>query len=334
MGGQLKAAPEDFMVEELPAYLPSGEGEHLFLWIEKRGTSTPEVVSALATALQVPQREIGYAGLKDRQAVARQWISVPAIAEPRLPLIAIPGVSVLEHRRHRNKLRTGHLKANRFRIRIRHPLDLEAARAAVECLRTEGLPNYYGAQRFGRGRQNPELGKALLQGQRLPRIDRFRRKLFLSAYQSSLFNRALDRRIRAGAFSAALEGDVMQRLDSGGLFLCEDPASEQPRLAAFEISPAGPLFGPKMIAARGRPAEAEAQLLVEEGLALAQFKAGGGETQGGRRPYRLPVPTCQIESEGADAWLMFELPKGSYATALLREVLGPRGVPAAALEVL
>jgi tRNA pseudouridine13 synthase len=334
MAGQFKATPEDFVVEEIPAYLPSGEGEHLFLWIEKTGLSTPEVVNSLARELKLRERDVSYAGLKDRQAVARQWLCVPARAEPLVSLLAIPQLRVLESRRHRNKLRTGHLKANRFQIRIRHPLDLDSGRAAIEHLRRNGLPNYYGAQRFGRSGENASAGKAVLRGERVPGLDRFRRKLFLSAFQSLLFNRALSARIEGGRFSTAIAGDVMQKLLSGGLFVCEDPAVDQPRIDSFEISPTGPLFGPKMLRPTGEVAAAEAEFLAEEQMALEDFESGGGETQGARRPYRLAITSCEMAIDGDDAWLGFELPKGSYATALLREVLGPLGEPGEELEPL
>ena len=334
MGGRFKATPEDFRVEELPAYLPCGEGEHLFLWVEKRALSTPQVASALAAELKLREREVSYAGLKDRQAVARQWFCVPARAEGALRGLDNPQIRVLESNRHRNKLRSGQLKGNRFQIRIRGPLNVGAGREALERLRRRGLANYFGPQRFGRGRQNAATGRALLMGEPARGVDRFQRKLFLSAFQSLLFNRALSARIEGGEFAIALAGDVMQRLGSGGLFVCTEPQVDQPRLDCFEISPAGPLFGPKMMSAAGEVAEAEAELLSREGMTLADFSAGSGETRGGRRAYRLAVTDCEIAQEGPDAWLGFELPRGTYATVLLREVLGAGGEPAEELEPL
>lgn len=320
-GGHFKAQPEDFEVEELPAYAPSGAGEHLFLWVEKRGHDTPWVARALASALGVPEREVSYAGLKDRQAVTRQLFSVPARAEERLAGFAAPDVRVLWARRHGNKLRTGHLSGNRFRIRLREVRDAGAARAVLERLSAQGLPNYFGEQRFGARGDNAEAGKKLLLGERLPRRpDRFERKLFLSAYQSLLFNRALAARIGDGTLGRALKGDVLRKRDTGGLFVCESPEADQPRVDAFEVSPAGPLFGPKMLRAVGEVASREEALLAAEGLTLAAFERGGGETEGGRRPYRVPF-SPQVTPEGADLWIAFELPKGSYATVALRELL-------------
>jgi tRNA pseudouridine13 synthase len=184
------------------------------------------------------------------------------------------------------------------------------------------VPNYFGDQRFGREGDNADFGRLLVLGQRLPRRpDKFQRKLYLSAFQSRLFNRALVDRLRAGTFDKALLGDVLRREDSGGLFVCEAPEVDGPRVAAFEVSPAGPLFGPKMTATAHAVAEAEAKLLADEGVTLDDFKRGGDETQGGRRPYRVRLGNPALEVEGEDLVLTFELPKGSYATEVLHELL-------------
>jgi tRNA pseudouridine13 synthase len=321
-GGAFKLVPEDFEVEELPAYTPSGEGEHLFLWVEKRGRDTREVVRALAQALGVPEGEVGVAGMKDRHAVTRQLLSVPARTEPKLAGFSLEGVSVLWARRHGNKLRTGHLRGNRFRLRLRGVKDPGAAREAFALLVARGVPNYFGDQRFGRAGDNADRGKALLLGQRLPqRPDRFQRKLYLSAFQSHLFNRALAGRLRAGTFDQALLGDVLRKEDSGGLFVCESPEVDNPRVAAFEVSPAGPMFGPKMTPAAHGVAQAEAALLAEEGMTLSDFARGGGETEGTRRPYRVRMGNPELTPEGEDLLLAFDLPKGAYATEVLAELL-------------
>lgn len=321
-GGAFKLVPEDFEVEELPAYNPSGEGEHLFLWVEKRGRDTREVVRALAQALGVPEGEVGVAGMKDRHAITRQLLSVPARTEPKLAGFSLEGVQVLWARRHGNKLRTGHLRGNRFKLRLRGVKDPGAAREILSQLVARGVPNYFGEQRFGRARDNADKGKALLLGQRLPqKPDRFQRKLYLSAFQSHLFNRALVERMRAGTFDRALLGDVLRKEDTGGLFVCEAPEVDDPRVAAFEVSPAGPMFGPKMTPSAHGVAQAEAALLVQEGMALSDFARGGGETEGTRRPYRVRIGNPELTPEGEDLLLSFELPKGAYATEVLAELL-------------
>jgi tRNA pseudouridine13 synthase len=321
-GGAFKLSPEDFEVEELPAYLPSGEGEHLFLWVEKRGRDTRELVRALAQAAGVPEGEVGAAGMKDRQAVTRQWLSVPARTEAKLAGFALEGVRVLHQARHGNKLRTGHLRGNRFRLRLRDVKDAGAARESFAQLVARGLPNYFGEQRFGRAGDNAEQGRKLLLGERLARRpDRFQRKLYLSAFQSRLFNRALVQRLEAGTFASALLGDVLRKEETGGLFVCEAPEVDGPRVAAFEVSPAGPMFGPKMTPAAHGVAEAEAALLAGEGMTLSDFVRGGGETEGTRRPYRVRLGNPELTPEGEDLLLAFELPRGAYATEVLAELL-------------
>ncbi len=329
-GGTVKAAPEDFRVEEIPAYLPGGEGPHLWLQVEKRGLTTREVVRALAGALGVPERDAGFAGLKDRWAVTTQWLSFPAAADPDPAALGGDGFRVLAASRHRNKLRTGHLRGNRFTVAVRGG-DPGRARAAAGALAARGLPNFYGAQRFGAEGDNAEVGKALLLGRldspgaRRAARDRFLRRLCISAYQSLLFNRWLAERLAEGLFARALAGDVMRVLPAGGLFTCQDPAADQPRLERFEISFAGPMFGHKMPPAAGEAAAREERLLRAEGLVLQDLaRHGGGEAEGARRAARLPVEIdIQPLPQGYTA--RFELPRGSYATVVLGELVKGEG---------
>ncbi|HYQ80690.1 MAG TPA: tRNA pseudouridine(13) synthase TruD, partial [Anaeromyxobacteraceae bacterium] len=270
-------------MEEIPAYPPQGSGPHLWLLVEKRGLTTREVVRSLAGALSVPEREAGFAGLKDKQAVTTQWLSFPVARDPDPAALGGEGFRVLQASRHQNKLRTGHLRGNRFRVVVRGG-DLARGRAAAEALAFRGLPNFYGPQRFGAEGDNAEVGRTLLLG-RLddPRVrragrDRFLRRLCISAYQSLLFNRWLAERIADGLFARALPGDVMRRLPAGGFFVCEAPEAEQPRLDRFEISPAGPMFGHKLPPAAGEAAAREARLLQAEGIGLPDFaRRGRGE---------------------------------------------------------
>jgi tRNA pseudouridine13 synthase len=321
-GGAFRQSPEDFVVEELPAYQPLGEGdcEHLFLWVEKRGRSTPEVAQALAKHLGVKERDVSWAGLKDRQAITRQFLCVPAKAEARLAGFELTGVQVLWSKRHRNKLKVGHLAGNHFTLQVRGVTDAGAAEATLARLAQGGLPNYFGEQRFGHSGQNAARGKAILLAGGRHR-DRFERKLFLSAYQSELFNRVLARRLTAGTFTSALQGDVLKKHQTGGEFVCAEPAVDQPRVEAFEVSATGPIYGPTMRAAEGAVGEAEAAVLAEEGLTLQTFEAGGDETAGTRRFFRTPLTQLEHALEGDVLTLRFVLPAGSYATALLRELL-------------
>jgi tRNA pseudouridine13 synthase len=323
-GGTVRAVPEDFRVDEVPAYLPSGAGPHLYLRVEKRGLTTRDAVRMLARALGVPERDAGFAGMKDKQAVTTQWLSFPAARDPDPAALAAGGLRVLEASRHANKLRTGHLRGNVFSIRVRGG-DGERARAAATALGERGLPNFFGPQRFGSEGRNAEMGRGLLAGDSSPEVrrasrDRFLRRLSISAYQSLLFNRWLAERMADGLFAAALRGDVMKKLDSGGLFTCEDPAADGPRIAAFQISPAGPMFGHKLLPAAGEALVREERILAAEGISLEAFARGGGEAEGTRRAARLGI-AVEVEP-GADGYLArFMLPKGSYATVVLRELV-------------
>lgn len=320
-GGAFKASPDDFEVEELPAYAPSGEGEHLFLWVEKRGRATPEVAKALARHCGLAERDVSWAGLKDRQAVTRQYLCAPArFVEGKLADFSLPGVKVLSAARHRNKLKSGHLHGNRFTVTLRGVADAGAARAALERLVALGVPNFYGEQRFGLGDDNAARGKAILLAGGRHR-DRFERKLFLSAYQSELFNRVLAQRLTAGTFARALSGDVLKKQLTGGEFLCDAPAVDQPRVDAFEVSPTGPLFGPEMRRPTGEVDLLEEAVLREEGVERSLFERGGAETAGARRHLRVRLGLEDTASAGAALRLRFTLPAGSYATVVLRELL-------------
>jgi len=194
-GGLIKAVPEDFVVDELPAYLPSGEGAHTYLWIEKRALTTDEAVTRICRALGVSHNDAGTAGTKDRQAITRQWISLPDIDPERARAVELEGVRVLEAARHGNKLRTGHLHGNRFTLTVRGTTDgLARAGAILAELGRRGLPNYFGVQRFGNRGDNASEGRKLLdghlQGLRPPRpaagaqrVSRGQRRLLISAYQ-------------------------------------------------------------------------------------------------------------------------------------------------------
>lgn len=326
-GGAVKATPEDFRVDEVPAYLPSGAGPHLYLRIEKRGRTTRDALRALARALGLAEREAGYAGLKDKGAVTTQWLSFPAARDPdpgALAALAGEGLRVLEVSRHANKLRTGHLRGNRFRIRVRGG-DLARARACAAALEARGLANFYGPQRFGAGGENARVGRALLAGEDDPAArraarDRFQRRFLVSAWQSHVFNRWLAARLADGLLDAAVPGDVLKKLDSGGLFVCEDAGVDGPRVRRFELSPAGPMPGhrPRPQAA-GEAARRIAAVLADEGVTEEHLRRAGGEAEGAWRAARLPVAIALEPDEGGYV-ASFELPRGSYATVLLREL--------------
>ncbi len=338
-GGVLKTSPEDFRVEEVPAYEPCGEGSHVFAWIEKTGLTTFDAVNALAKAVGVNSKDVGSAGLKDKWAVTRQYLSFPPPVTPELLLGAdVTGVSVLTATRHGNKLRTGHLRGNRFTLRIRDVVITEevAADRAVAILarltKPPGSPNWFGPQRFGNNGQNPAIGRALLgagpmpDGVRPPRGKR--KRLFISAFQSLLFNEYLARRIAAGNYDNVLAGDLLAKRDSGGVFVCDDPATDNQRLSAGEIVPTGPIFGHKMRqpAEHSEPATLEASVLDDFDLELASFKPAGKLAQGSRRHLAIDLGTTEVKVSGPRTIdVSFDLPAGAYATIVMREILRTEG---------
>lgn len=321
-GGTFKETPEDFEVEELPAYLPSGAGEHLFLWVEKRGLTTADLGRTLARHCGAKEDVVSWAGLKDKQALTRQWLCLPAKFEAEVSTFSHPEARVLEAKRHSNKLKTGHLKGNRFKVRLNGVTDTGAAKAAFDVLTQRGLPNYYGEQRFGVAGRNAELGRKVLIDHL--RCSPFEKKMFLSALQSSLFNALLEERLASETFDQALLGDVLKKHATGGEFVCTEPTVDQPRVTAFEVSPAGPMFGPEMTASADSVHAAEATVLMKNRLDFDCWKNGGKLTLGARRHYRvlLQDPAFSIASPST-VQLSFALPAGSYASVVVDELLKP-----------
>jgi tRNA pseudouridine13 synthase len=319
VGGRIKEQIDDFEVEEIPAYEPSGQGDHLYLWIEKRDMGAEFFGRELAKRLGIKSGEIGMAGLKDRRAVTRQWVSIPAISESQLSQVEGDGIRILNVGRHSNKLRPGHLRGNRFRILIRGATG--DAEPILARMREHGLPNFYGPQRFGRDGETATLGMALLLREPARIRNPFLKKLALSAAQSLLFNDYLARRMADGLLRTVLEGDVLAKWPAGGMFVARDLAAEQPRLNAREIVPAGPMFGRKLFPAEGIAAEREAVILRDAGLGIDAF-AGFGKLLAGTRRHNLVYIDELSAATGPDGLrLSFALPAGTYATVLLREVM-------------
>jgi tRNA pseudouridine13 synthase len=316
------AQPEDFVVDEIPAYAPSGEGGHTFVRIEKRDATTEEIARALARAAGVAPRDVGYAGRKDRRAVTRQWLSVPGLDPAAALALELPRARVLEASRHPHKLRTGHLRANAFEIALRD-VDAHALAPLRERLaRFEqiGFPNRFGAQRFGREGDNAARGAALLAGRERVR-DRRAARFLVSALQAAVFNEVLARRTLP--LDAIERGDVAVVEASGGLFVVEDVAREAPRAAAFEISATGPIFGTRELAPRDAPAERERAALAALGLDPdAPLAAPPGiPLRGARRPLRARAAGSRIEVTDGVPRLCFTLAAGCYATVLVDELL-------------
>ncbi len=332
----LKRFPEDFIVEELPLYEPSGQGDHVYVTFEKRGKNTLDAVREIARALGCNPRDAGTAGMKDRHAVTTQTISLlPAKGQKpdelceRARELSIEGIRVVSAARHGNKLKTGHLAGNRFTIVLR---DIDAASIGDACARMralgeQGVPNAFGEQRFGRDHDNAARAKAWLSGKVPPPRDARVLRLLYSALQSEVFNAVLDKRVADGTWRTPMLGDVLKKTDSGGLFLCTDPEADGARARAGEVVPTGPIFGPKMLQPEATMAELEDAItreLLGDELDLGRARGLGDGT---RRALVLPVRDIVADEilpetgeERRSCRVGFVLPKGAYATTVLSQV--------------
>lgn len=325
IGGRYKVEPEDFVVEELPAYEPSGRGDHVFMLVEKRLLSTIDLLRELAGHLECSERAFGVAGLKDARAVSRQWVSLEHADEARCANIASERFRVLRTGRHGNKLRLGHLRGNRFTVTLRGtaPGNVERASACFDELARRGVPNYFGEQRFGKRGANLQKGLDVLAGDPRAKARRMPRRVFglvVSAVQSEVFNRVV--RARLHALDRLLAGDLAFLHDKGAVFTVEDPAREQPRATALAVSPSGPMPGPKMTQPSGEPLAIEQRALAELELSPAAFDGlPFGLARGERRPLRVPLGEPGVRAVENGLELTFGLPKGAYATSVLRELL-------------
>lgn len=327
IAGSIKSSPASFVVEEIAAYKPCGAGEHLFLWIEKVDRSAEQLLMHIARSLGIDRRDVGMAGLKDRRAITRQWISVPASCESRVGAIESEQVKVLHSSRHRNKLKTGHLRGNRFVITITgvEAGDLERAERIRDRLRETGIANYYGDQRFGHDDETLRLGLALLRGEASERDiphqrRRFLTRLAISAVQSWMFNRVLAERIGDGLVRTVQAGDVLQVAASGGLFVCEEPGVDQRRCDAGEVVITGPMFGVKMRSPLHEPLERERRVLETSAITGEMWQRWSRFALGARRALVVRVDEIAITQREANSLdLSFALPSGAYATSLLRE---------------
>ncbi len=320
--GSLRNVPEDFQVDEILGFALAGEGEHVYLYIEKRDTNTEWLARQLARFARVPPRDLGYAGLKDRHALTRQWFSVrPGPGpEPDWGAFENDGIHILRTVRHRRKLRRGALRGNRFRLCVR---DLQADPSALEtrlqALAEAGVPNYFGEQRFGHDNSNLTCADQLFAGG--PNPGRHRRSLALSAVRSWLFNEVLARRVHGGTWARPIPGDLLQPDGSHGVFLAESIDAEIERRAkALEIHPTGPLWGIERIRPLG-PAGA-----TEQAVAQAHRSWIDGlehlRVEGDRRALRVPVEPLDWDlSRPGCLELSFALSAGAYATVVLRELL-------------
>jgi tRNA pseudouridine13 synthase len=316
-------AVEDFVVDEIPLYPQSGLGEHVYVRVEKRGFTTPAMVRAVTRAAGVDERDVGYAGLKDKHAITRQWLSLPSKARPPGEWQLPEGIQVLEHTRHSNKLRTGHLLGNRFAITLITPDAgaLEKATALVELLKASGVYNYFGGQRFGR--RGEGLGQALVwvrEGAKLHGLPRFLSKFYPSVIQAEVFNRYFSAR-RALGLGRLIAGEVVRLDQAGAMFSVEDVERENPRLTSGDIHLTGPIFGPKARPTSGEAAALELSIIDELGLTADARDKLGRLAPGTRRDLVAPIADLRVEWAGVGRLLVeFSLPSGSYATEVIRQL--------------
>jgi tRNA pseudouridine13 synthase len=323
LSGRFRVEPEDFLVEEVLGFDADGSGSHVLLLVEKRNANTGWVAAGLARAAGVASRDVGFSGQKDRRAVARQHFSLPWPAA--VPLDACldlsgEGYKVLAAQRHGRKLRPGSHRANRFVIRVR---DASGGRDEIESrlalVGSAGVPNYFGPQRYGRGHENLAIARNWAAGGAAPR-DRTRRGFALSTARSEIFNLVLAERVRRGDWNRLLAGEAVV-LDGRRSFFRADEidATLVERCNAMDVHPSGPLWGRGPLEAGGEALAIEESVVAAEPELRALLEAQGMDQE--RRSLRLPVRSFEWRFDGDSLCLSFELPRGTFATSVLHEVL-------------
>lgn len=319
--GKIRVTADDFVVNESLSFVPDGKGEHVFLQIEKRHENTDYVAGQLAKFSGVARRDVGYAGLKDRHARTTQWFSVwlPGKEEPDWAAFNTETVTVLQTVRHHKKLRPGALSHNAFQITVRDwSGDRESLEKRLQLIKTHGIANYFGEQRFGHGGQNVAKALAMFQGQR---VKREQRSIYLSAARSYLFNCILALRIEQGNWNQALPGDALMLDGSHSFFKCALPDADiEQRIATGKLHPTGTLWGKGRIEISGAALALEEQVIAAYPELATGLESAGVDCE--RRALRVNVADLEWEFIAANEWLLrFSLPAGSYATSVLREVV-------------
>jgi tRNA pseudouridine13 synthase len=317
--GMIRQNPEDFIVQEQLGFTPSGEGEHVFLQIEKRGENTDFVVGELARFAGVAKRDVGFAGLKDKHAITTQWMSIwlPGRDMPDWESFAPSSIKILNIGRHARKLKRGALLGNDFTIRVR---GLQGEQSKIpqrlEQIKQHGVANFFGEQRFGYQGRNIENALALFKG---AKVKRQQRSIYLSAARSYLFNQILSKRVELHDWDQALAGDLLM-LDQSGSFFKLDDLDENiiQRMKAGKIHPTGALWGQGRLDLTGFPREIECAVIDQHSELANGLERMGLKQQ--RRALRMNVDSLTWQFiDDKTIELCFFLPAGSYATAVLRE---------------
>ena len=317
-----KVQPEDFVVEELLGFEPSGVGEHCLVWLEKRDMDSNAAGALLADALGLRRRLVSHCGLKDRHAVTRQWFSLhmPGQPSPEPAALESERLRVLQITRNTRKLRRGIHLGNRFTIRLRNPeFDTVAAEKRWKQIVRQGVPNLFGSQRFGNEGRNVDKALAMFRGEFQPG-DRLLRGLLLSAVRSHLFNAVVAERMTRGCWDKALSGEVFGFPDNGTLLLIENlRGDEVQRFADGKVEITAPLWGQGELPSAGEVRELELEVLARFPELTSGLEEAGLRQE--RRVMRLrPINSEFAILEGGDLQVSFDLPRGTYATALLREL--------------
>ncbi len=345
--GTLKTRPEDFRVDEISAYEPSGEGEHVFVRFTKIDVTTPDALRAIARALGCDPREAGVAGMKDKRAVTTQTVSVHVprgatgqdVAE-RARHLSLEGIQIHRASPHGHKLKAGHLSGNRFEIIVRDipPRRFDEAGQALDGIARDGVPNAFGAQRFGVAGDNAQRALAWLRGEERGPRDRRMLRLLWSSLQSAVFNAVLEARVKDGTWASPIAGDLLKLRASGGLFVCEDVVTDRERARTGEVSPTGPIIGPRMRWPEGVPAALERRIVDEiigSNVDLSRARALGDGTRRALRVWAQDLRWERCVAEKADEpsagaacmRVSFVLPKGAYATTVLASAFGIQQAP-------
>lgn len=323
----LKQTPEDFRVTEELGYDTCGEGEHQYLWVEKKQANTAWVAEQLARYTGLPLRQVTYAGRKDKYAVTQQWFGLhaPGAANFDFSSFDCEGVKILGHHRHNKKLRTGQLQGNRFAIALRQVSDPERLVDNLKRAASEGVPNYFGEQRFGMvrlddsGRRqeggNLQLAEKMLNGEVIR--NRNKRNMALSALRSWLFNEIVSQRIAQGKLDTLLPGDALMLNGSNSFFINDNSDDLPARYTQQDLAPTAALWG------KGTPPSLEEALALEMSVAQAtpavcDFLQDAGLKQE-RRPVKIWPRQLEWQHIGDTVRVEFSLPSGCYATTVLRE---------------
>lgn len=325
IGGVIKALPEHFRVKEIPLYQASGEGQHIYATITKKDLTTKDLVRKLQIAFNLQESDIGYAGQKDKKGITTQIISLSVgrsfSIDKATEIIStnIPSVTIESLERHENKIKIGHLVGNHFEIFVSDVEEnaLKYSQIINGELTATGVPNYYGEQRFGSKNDNSERGKDILTNN--AKGKKTFKKFLISAYQSNLFNKWLSNRISNNYFEKIIDGDVMQSIGGGRPFIFSNTERQNQEYKDHLITYTGPMFGHKMFEAKERELEIESKIFLEENISIDNYKKQ--KVIGARRSAKMFIHDMKIVPEENGLWFKFSLPKGSYATSVMREFM-------------